>query len=40
MDARQIMENIVKSADDKKAQNITVLDIGGLTTLCDYFVIC
>ena len=40
MDARQLMENIVKSADDKKAQNITVLDIGELTTLCDYFVIC
>ena len=40
MNAKQLMENIVKYADDKKAQNITVLDIGSLTTLCDYFVIC
>ncbi len=40
MDARQLMENIVKYVDDKKAQNITVLDIGSLTTLCDYFIIC
>lgn len=31
---------IVKFADDKKAHDIKVLDIKGLTTLADYFVIC
>ena len=40
MESKQLMENIVKYADDKKAQNITVLNISELTTLCDYFVIC
>ena len=40
MDPKQLMEQIVKFADDKKAKNITVLEIGELTTLTDYFVIC
>ena len=40
MDPKQLMEHIVKFADDKKAKNITVLEIGELTTLTDYFVIC
>ena len=40
MDPKQLMEQIVKFADDKKARNITVLDISELTTLTDYFVIC
>ena len=40
MESKQLMEQIVKFADDKKAKNITVLDISEFTTLTDYFVIC
>ncbi len=29
-----------RHADDKKAEHITVLDLRGLSTLADYFVIC
>ena len=39
MDPKQLMEQIVKFADDKKARNITVLEFGNLTTLTAYFVI-
>ena len=28
------------AAEEKKAQNITILDIRGLSTVADYFVIC
>ena len=31
---------IVELAEDKKAADIVLLDLGGLTTLADYFVIC
>ena len=40
MEAIDLMKIAVKSADDKKAHNIKVLDINELTTLADYFVIC
>ena len=40
MDALQLLKIAVKSADDKKAYNLKALDIRGLTTLADYFVIC
>jgi ribosome-associated protein len=36
----QIAETIVKSLDDKKARDITVLKTDRLTVLSDYFVIC
>jgi len=36
----ELLEKIVKCADDKKALDIKVLDIKELTTLADYFVIC
>ncbi|AKL95115.1 iojap-like ribosome-associated protein [Clostridium aceticum] len=34
-----LVAKVVKSIDDKLGQNITVLDLNGITTLCDYFVI-
>lgn len=40
MNAREIMEKIVVAADGKKAIDLKVLQIGELTTLADYFVIC
>jgi len=33
------INKIVKLLDDKKAVNISVLDITGLTTIADYFII-
>lgn len=34
------IKTIVKALDDKRARNIDVLDISGLTSLGDYFIIC
>ena len=31
---------VAKCMDDKKAEDIKVLDIGSLTTMADYFVVC
>jgi ribosome-associated protein len=35
-----IARKIVELAEDKKAADIVLLDLGGLTTMADYFVIC
>ena len=40
MQGLDLMQLAVKCADSKKAADIKVLDIGHLTTLADYFVIC
>lgn len=40
MESKEIMQNIVKLMDAKKASDIKVLDISALTTMADYFVIC
>lgn len=40
MDSRKIMELAALGADNKKAEDIKVLDIRELTTIADYFVIC
>ena len=34
------MEAIVKCIDSKKGADIKVLDISGVTTMADYFIIC
>ena len=40
MNSIDIARTAVKLLDDKKAQDIVVLDVGKLTSLGDYFVIC
>lgn len=39
-EALNLARRIVGLASDKKASDIVLLEIGGLTTLADYFVIC
>ena len=39
-DALALARRIVELASDKKAADIVLLEIGGLPTLADYFVIC
>lgn len=39
MNSEEILEVIVKAADDKLAENIIAMDVRGLTTLGDYFVV-
>jgi ribosome-associated protein len=36
----EVARQIVEVAEDKKAADIVLLDLAGLTTLADYFVIC
>ena len=36
---RELMENIVKALDEKKAKDIQVIEITELTIIADYFVI-
>ena len=40
MEAKQLMTLIAECADNKKAEDIKILDIRDLTTMADYFVIC
>ena len=40
MEARELAQAIVKILDDKKAMDLKLLEIGDLTVLADYFVIC
>lgn len=35
-----IAETCARAADDKKAHNISILEVGPLTSFADYFVIC
>ena len=38
--ALNLARQIVELASDKKASDIVLLEVGGLTTIADYFVIC
>lgn len=38
--ALDVARRIVELAEDKKAADIVLLDLAGLTTLADYFVVC
>ena len=40
MQSFELMKKAVEFADSKKAKDIKVLELAGLTTLADYFVIC
>ena len=39
-EALRVARRTVELAEDKKAADIVLLDLGGLTTVADYFVIC
>jgi ribosome-associated protein len=39
LDARTLVQAVVKAAEEKKAGDIVVLDIGPVSVICDYFVI-
>ncbi|OXS80469.1 ribosome silencing factor [Domibacillus enclensis] len=37
---QQLLQTVTKAADDKRAENITALDMEGISPVADYFVIC
>ncbi|KKK33129.1 ribosomal silencing factor RsfS [Mesobacillus campisalis] len=40
MTERQLLQTAVKAADDKKAEDILVLNMKGISLVADYFLIC
>ena len=40
MDGKTLVDQIAKVADDKRAENIVVLDMQGVSLIADYFLIC
>lgn len=39
-DSRSLVELVIEGMKEKKAQDITIMDVSDLTTLTDYFVVC
>ncbi|MGM0471874.1 MAG: ribosome silencing factor [Bacillota bacterium] len=40
MNSRELAQLIAQTADDKKAIDITILELEGISIIADYFVIC
>lgn len=40
MNERLLLETAVKAADDKRAEDIVVLNMKGISLVADYFIIC
>jgi ribosome-associated protein len=40
IDSAELIDTITEALLEKKAKDITVLDVRGLTTLTDYFIVC
>ena len=40
MNEKELVKNIVEILDKKKGLNIKIIDLAGLSTLGDYFVVC
>ncbi len=40
MNKNKVLQIAVRAADDKKAENITILDMKGISLISDFFLIC
>ncbi|MFC4388433.1 ribosome silencing factor [Gracilibacillus marinus] len=40
MDSRQMVDIVTKACDDKRAENIVILDMKEVSLMADYFLIC
>jgi ribosome-associated protein len=40
MNDRQLLQTAVKAADDKRAEDLMVLNMRGISLISDYFIIC
>ncbi|MBS4176268.1 ribosome silencing factor [Lederbergia citrea] len=40
MNTKDVLKAVVKAADDKRAEDIVVLNMQGISLIADYFVIC